>query len=299
MVARKTLQGIATLGAIGGLGFAAGVTEALFPVLRRFEVPVLPAGADPIRILHISDMHLVPRRRRLIKFVRSLAGLDPDLVVTTGDNWATPRALDSVLEAYGPLLDVPGVFVFGSNDYYGPTLKNPLSYLYGGRRPPSLRELPADQLSKALSERGWVFLDDARTTVELNGLTVELRGTGDAHMQADDYEEVAGPASPGVDLSLGVTHAPYLRMLDAMANDGVRLVMAGHTHGGQVCLPIKGALVTNCDLPTSRAKGLFRHRTPLATTWVHVSAGLGTSPYAPYRLFCRPEASLLTLVARR
>jgi predicted MPP superfamily phosphohydrolase len=77
------------------------------------------------------------------------------------------------------------------------------------------------------------------------------------------------------------------------------LVFAGHTHGGQLCLPGKGALVTNCDLDTARAKGLHRH--PAGDpegAWLHVSAGLGTSPMAPVRFCCRPEATLLTLDAR-
>jgi predicted MPP superfamily phosphohydrolase len=77
-----------------------------------------------------------------------------------------------------------------------------------------------------------------------------------------------------------------------MVADGVALVLAGHTHGGQLCIPGVGALVTNCDLPRRQAKGV--------SSWegvpLHVSAGLGCSPYAPVRFACRPEASLLTLV---
>ena len=56
-----------------------------------------------------------------------------------------------------------------------------------------------------------------------------------------------------------MAHAPYLRVLDQYARDGYDVTFAGHTHGGQVCLPIKGAIVTNCDLDTKRAKGLHRH----------------------------------------
>jgi predicted MPP superfamily phosphohydrolase len=70
--------------------------------------------------------------------------------------------------------------------------------------------------------------------------------------------------------------------------------MAGHTHGGQLCLPFYGALVTNCDLDRSRVKGVSRWG---AQTALHVSAGIGTSPFAPFRFCCRPEATLLTLVA--
>ena len=56
-----------------------------------------------------------------------------------------------------------------------------------------------------------------------------------------------------------MTHAPYRRVIDAMAYDGHDLIMAGHTHGGQVCVPFYGALVTNCDLDARRAKGLSQH----------------------------------------
>ena len=83
-------------------------------------------------------------------------------------------------------------------------------------------------------------------------------------------------------------------MLDRFAADGYQLVMAGHTHGGQLCLPFYGAIVTNCDLDRSRAKGASRWG---AHMQLHVSAGIGTSPYAPVRFCCRPEATLLTLVA--
>jgi uncharacterized protein len=87
-------------------------------------------------------------------------------------------------------------------------------------------------------------------------------------------------------------------VLDAIASDGHDLIMAGHTHGGQVCVPYYGALVTNCDLDRARAKGLSRYEAAGHESWLHVSAGLGTSPYAPIRFACPPEATLLTLIPR-
>ena len=99
-----------------------------------------------------------------------------------------------------------------------------------------------------------------------------------------------------------MTHAPYQRILERMSAEGVDLVLAGHTHGGQLCVPGFGALVTNCDLDRSRASGLSqwpgRPGAPRAADpmHLHVSAGLGTSPYTPVRIACRPEAALLTLV---
>ena len=121
-----------------------------------------------------------------------------------------------------------------------------------------------------------------------------MAGVDDPHLSRDRYDTIAGPASPAANLTLGLTHSPEPRVLDRFAADGYQLVMAGHTHGGQLCLPFYGAIVTNCDLDRSRAKGASRWG---ARTQLHVSAGIGTSPFAPVRFCCRPEATLLTLVA--
>lgn len=287
-----------TLTATAALGLAAGMAEAQAFLLRRYTVPILPAGAEPLRLLHLSDLHLLACQRRKQRFVSSLADLEPDLVVSTGDNFGQRRALQSLLDAYAPLLRFPGLFVVSSNDFLAPVLVNPLGYLTG---PTTQRlqgvHLPWRELADAFTSAGWHNLVDAHATLRIKGLTIDARGTGDAHIDADRYQQVAGPVPADVQLSLGVTHAPYRRVLDAMTDDRVGLILAGHTHGGQVCLPGHGALTTNCDLPTSLAKGLHRYEHQGKQSWLHVSAGLGTSPFAPYRLFCRPEASLLTLVA--
>ncbi|HEY5483812.1 MAG TPA: metallophosphoesterase [Propionibacteriaceae bacterium] len=282
----------------GCVAYGALVERQAF-TLRRFTVPVLPVGQRPLTVLHVSDLHLSTDRRNLVRWVDSLAGLRPDLVVTTGDNLAQPGALPMLCQAYARLFDVPGVFVLGSNDYFAPNLVNPLRYLGLARERTRQHEiLPHRELRATLVERGWHDVEHQRVELTVDGRLVEVRGTKDAHLELDAYGEVAGPPDPDAVLSLGVTHAPYLRLLDAMTADGVDLIMAGHTHGGQVCVPFYGALTTNCDLDTPRAKGLSSHTYEGHTSALHVSAGLGTSPYAPYRFACRPEASLLTLVPR-
>jgi predicted MPP superfamily phosphohydrolase len=293
----RVAGGLAAAGA-GCLAWAAGYEVRAFR-LRRFDVPVLPVGAGPVRVLHLSDLHMTPGQRRKREWVRSLAALEPDLVVDTGDNLAHAEAVPAVLDALAPLLALPGVFVLGSNDYFGPRPKNPAAYLAGpaavvGRH----RRLPTGDLVKGLVEAGWADLDNARTTLEVAGLRIDLVGVDDPHIDRDRYLDVAAPADPAADLTLGVAHAPYRRVLDPMTADGADLVLAGHTHGGQLCLPGYGALVTNCDLPRSHAKGLHRWRSGRHETWLHVSAGLGTSPYAPVRFACPPEATLLTLRPR-
>lgn len=283
--------------AAGGATFAyASLVERNMFTLRRFDVPMLEYDAEPMRILHISDLHMMPDQRRKQAWVAALAGTDPDLVVVTGDNMAAPDAVPGVLRALDPLLGLPGAFVFGSNDYRGPVWKNPLQYLMPSREYVQGVELPAEDLRAAFADAGWADLNNARTTLKAGGRSVELAGVDDPHIERDDYPSVAGPVSDGADLHIGVTHTPASRVLNPMAADGFALLLAGHTHGGQVCVPGYGALTTNCDLPHAMAKGL--HRWPGSEAWLHVSAGLGTHPTAPIRFACRPEATILTLIPR-
>ena len=298
-----------TVAGIGAAGLAYSVAEAHRYTLRRVEAPVLPVGQPTLRVLHLSDLHLTPRHTGRSAWVSALDALDPDLVVVTGDFLGHPDAVPTVLSALGPLLDRPGLFVLGSNDYYAPGPVKPWRYLMA---PSELDEqrplLPWGDLVKGLGEAGWIDLSNARARVVADGREIDVRGVDDPHIRRDRYAAVAGPFDRGADLALGVTHAPYRRVLDAMTADGAGLILAGHTHGGQLCIPGYGAIISNCDLPPAQARGLSRHGRPWDGTGdpglggvdgrgavLHVSAGLGTSPHAPVRFACRPEATLLTL----
>jgi predicted MPP superfamily phosphohydrolase len=316
-----TLPLAAVAAATAGIGYA--WMEARAFSLRRVTVPVLPPGTASLRVLHLSDLHMVPRQRRKLAWVQRLDALDPDLVVSTGDSLADMDAVDTALEAHGALLRRPGVFVLGSNDYFAPRLKNPARYLFrnGGSRRILGHRLPTDDLVKGFLDAGWTDLTNRRTALDAAGTRLEFVGVDDPHLQLDRYEDVAGAADPDAALTIGITHAPYRRVLDAMTADGAGLVLAGHTHGGQLCLPMIEALVTNCDLPRYQARGVSRwpsqgRRSWRASAaraaevarasdgdsrdaaWLHVSAGLGTPPSVALRFACRPEATLLTLVAR-
>ena len=297
MPKRSYISLAAGVSALGGAAFAyASLVERNLFTLRRFDVPVLNADAEPLRILHLSDLHMMPDQRRKQAWVAALIGTDPDLVVVTGDNMSSPESMPAVLRALSPLLGRPGAFVFGSNDYGGPVWKNPLLYLVPDREYVQGVDLPYDELRGALVDAGWADLNNARTVLKAGGRTVELAGVDDPHVDRDDYATVAGPAAAGVALHVGVTHTPASRVLNPMAADGFELLLAGHTHGGQVRVPGYGALTTNSDLPHSMARGL--HRWPGSDSWLHVSAGVGTHPTAPIRFACRPEASILTLIPR-
>ncbi|HYB46984.1 MAG TPA: metallophosphoesterase [Streptosporangiaceae bacterium] len=295
----RTLIPVTAAVGAAAIGYAVVVERNWF-TLRRFEIPVLPPGTGPLRVLHISDAHLTPGRKRLMSWIRSLDDLDPHLVVNTGDSIAHRRSVELFLDSLGPLLDRPGVFVLGSNDLYAPQPGNPAMYL-GGPSSRKLKkkvpDLPWEKLRDGMAAAGWLDLDNKRGQLTAGGLDVAVAGVHDSHVNRDRYAEVAGRADPGAALRLGIMHSPEPRLLDQFAADGYDLLLAGHTHGGQLCLPWYGTLVTNCGLDRQRARGLHRH--PVGgQAWLHVSAGLGTSPWAPARFACRPEASLLTLVPR-
>ncbi|MGY1831017.1 metallophosphoesterase [Geodermatophilus sp. SYSU D01180] len=270
--------------------------------LRRFDVPVLAPGSAPLTVLHLSDLHMTAGQRSKRDWVAALDGLEPDLVVDTGDNLAGTDAVPTVLQALDPLLDRPGAFVTSSNDYFAPRPKNPLSYLTRPDKRVHGTELPWRDLRDGLTGRGWLDLTNARGELTVAGRRVVFAGCDDPHIRRDDYDAVAGPADPTADLRIGVVHSPEPRVLDRFAADGYDLLLCGHTHGGQLRVPFYGALVTNCGIDRDRVRWLHRWAEPAPGrpngTWLHVSAGLGTSPYAPARFACPPEATLLTLTAR-
>lgn len=305
----RTLGAAAATLIAGGLGFvawAAAIERRRF-TLRRYELPILPAGATPIKVLHLADFHYAPGQRKKQRFVRGLAELEPDLVIATGDNFGHRDGLPGIAEMLEPFRGVPGLSVFGSNDYYGPIFKNPFTY-FTGKRLSVVRERDLDEagLRRLLfDDLGWVDLTNSAAIVRVGDLRIRAVGVDDPHIDLDkpdaalaDLERLTRRGGEW-DVTLGLVHAPYQRILNRYVADGdVAAIFAGHTHGGQVCLPGGRAILANCDLPKEQAGGLSTWSAGARSVPLHVSRGLGTSIYAPYRTFCPPEASLITLTAR-
>lgn len=303
--------GAAAVAGLGALAWGTLVERTRFTV-REEVLPVLPRGARPLTVLHLSDLHMAPWQEEKQAFVRSLVRYEPDLIVDTGDNLGHVDGLIGVKEALEPFEGIAGVFVHGSNDYFGPVAKNPLGYFAG---PSQRHPRPVDLDIAALElffedELGWLDLNNHARAVEIRGTRIELYGTGDAHRGWDKLAALPGAIdelrenvewTPGTEqdvLGIGVTHAPYQRVLNSFVNQGADVIFAGHTHGGQVRIPGLPALVTNCDIPRDQAQGLSVWNTPRGSAYLEVSAGLGTSIYAPVRFACPPEAVVLTLIAR-
>ena len=290
-------------GAAAGLAaFGYGLWEKNQFVLREETLAILPPGRGPFRILHLSDIHFVPGQQKKADWLASLATLEPDLVVNTGDNLSHVKAVDPLLEALRPLMEFPGVFVPGSNDYFAPRLKNPAAYLAGpSKSAPQPTRLDWPRLRSGFGMGGWVDLTNRHQSLVLDGIRFDFSGVDDPHLKRERYAgwpRGTRNQDSNDHLKIAVIHAPYQRVLDHFTAEGADLLLAGHTHGGQLCIPGYGALVSNCDLPTWRAKGLNDWSTNGRTTPVNVSGGIGTSRFAPVRIACKPEAVLLTLTSR-
>lgn len=284
------LRLILWMGAAGIAVFAyASLIERNWFAVRTHRIPCLPPGAEPIRVLHISDLHLRSVQKRKRAFLKRLAVLQPDLIVGTGDLLGDPKSTDAVVDAIGDLpFKTAALFVCGSNDYYAPVFKNPLRYLKKKKRAPHLAgpQQPWEDMVNGLSDKGWTYLSNHVRQIG----DIDVVGLDDAHIKKADISVASARTNPG--FRLAVAHSPD--SAQPLADLGYDLILCGHTHGGQVCVPFYGALVTNCTLPREMARGAHK----LGDSWLHVCGGLGTSMYSPYRLACRPEVCVLELVPR-
>jgi predicted MPP superfamily phosphohydrolase len=276
----------------------AGAVERRWYALRHDTLPLLrPAAARPLRILHISDLHWIPGQWHRLDFVRRCLDSGPDLIVSTGDALEHPDAIDAVVRLHADLArHAPVIAVLGAHDYWGPTYRSPVRYFFEHGKKAYGERFDTTRFVGGLREGGVQVLENRRACVDTVAGPVDVAGLGDPHVWYDRPDRIDwSPPDDQVALRLGVVHAPYRRALDVFDRHGFDLALSGHTHGGQLRLPWVGALVANCDLPVGNARGTSRHGAQL---WVHVSAGLGHSRYAPLRFACRPEASILDIVPR-
>ena len=281
------LLAIALLG-VACVMYGVLIERRAYRLVRR-RLAILPAnGPETLNVLHLSDLHFVRGDERKRRFLGSLPVAD--VTVVTGDFLAEPEAVEIAVAAVGANRGrLASWFVLGSNDYFAPRFVNPFLYLVrrSGARPRRAQRGRPRELVAALQADGWRDLTNVREEIDLDGLPVELLGLDDAHIRKHDLR--VAPRRAPERFGFAVMHSPDSAP-EAVAC-GYPLVVAGHTHGGQVRLPLLGALVTNSHLPRRVVSGLLR----LGDGLVHVSPGLGTGKYAPFRFLCPPEATMLEL----
>jgi uncharacterized protein len=274
------------------LALYASLIERNWFAVRVHRIPCLPQGTPPLRLLHISDLHLRSVQRRKRRFLAGLERTRPDLVVATGDLIGDRESAPAVAETLGAIRPrLARLFVLGSNDYYAPRLLNPIKYFRPGGTQgtrSSARPNPWREMTSLLEEQGWKLINNRAIELGADGDSIDVVGLDDPHINRHDLS--VATARNGEGFRLGVVHSP-----DAapdLAKLGYDLILSGHTHGGQIRVPGVGALVTNSVLPRHMARGVHR----MDGAWLHISAGLGTSMFAPMRFACRPEVCVLELV---
>lgn len=290
--------------AVGGAAVGYGMYETQKFGLRRESLKVLPRGSADIKILHLSDIHMIPGQQIKTRWIQSLADLEPDYIINTGDNLSHLEGVPALLKALEPLMHIPGAFVPGSNCYFAPHAKNPLRYFSLNKTTPSPSNrdtLPFEEMHRAFGAAGWINMSNKAYSTVLNGVRIDLSGVDDPHIARDHFAgwpQGSSTSKFAPHVRIALTHAPYQRVLDQFTESNADVIFAGHTHGGQVCIPGYGALVSNCDLPTWRARGLTYWEHAGNSVPLNVSAGLGNSRFAPFRIACPPEAVLVTLTSR-
>ena len=257
--------------------------------LRTYDLAILPSGGpDRLDVLHLSDLHFVRGDAAKRRFLARLP--HADITVVTGDLLAEPEAVENAVGSLQPTRGrLASWFVLGSNDYFVPQPLNYFSYFRRERKHRRADGGRSRDLRAQLAADGWIDLTNSRRETAVDGLDIELVGLDDAHIRWHDLRVAPRQTDR---FGVAVMHSPD--SAPETASLGYDLLFAGHTHGGQVCLPLFGALVTNCSMPRGLVAGLIR----MGPAILHTSRGLGTSKYAPFRFSCRPEATILRLHPR-
>ena len=255
------------------------------------RVPVA-RGTPPLSILHVSDTHLQAKHRARAAWVESIPdriGRIPDLVLATGDFIEDNTGIHVAVRALNGLDARLGrYYVLGSHDYYVSRFRPPTKYFAKEHTPVRAQRADTQALESGLQDKGWIPLSNASHVIDSPAGRVRVSGVDDPYLDRHSTDHITRAREDVA--AIGLVHAPDVVSEWILA--GFDLVLGGHTHGGQVRVPGVGALVTNCGLPAALASGLH----PIGGGWLHVSSGLGTGRFTPFRFACRPEATLLQLV---
>lgn len=285
---RRELLRVAVMDAPVALGVTGAAASILIEPWRldvsehTFAIKDLPQGLDGMRLVHITDTHLGPHvpREFLDHVVRKALNTHPDLVCLTGDyvhGRGGAQFIEKGAAVFQPLLDarIPVAAVLGNHDWYA----------------------NGEAMSKALSDRGITMLDNGRMRFDAStrrlaasdGEGLILAGVGDLWEATVDVHSALG-GLPSSQPRLLLSHNPDVAELPALARCRVDLQLSGHTHGGQVVLPIAGPVFTLSKYGQRYATGVNQGpQSPVVT-----SRGIGMS-VIPVRVLCSPELVCITL----
>lgn len=251
---------------------------------ETLETDDLPPGLDGLTILHLSDLHLKVGDRRRAQMIRQVSAVEADIVAITGDFIEMDEDIDFCVATLAGLRARHGVFaVLGNHDYVGDK-----SLVHGvfkqGRSHNDVQRLRRQLESQGIK----VLLNESRP-LQIGGQQMWVVGVDDPYYERHDLGRALTNV-PAKAYKLLLAHSP--EVMDQRPGQQVNLILCGHTHGGQIVLPLVGALVTRTRYPLRPASGWRR----VGSAWMHISRGIGSS--LPVRFRCPPEANLIQLKAR-
>jgi predicted MPP superfamily phosphohydrolase len=240
-----------------------------FEVTKKdLHVPHIPEGFNGLKIIHLSDLHVSKYGKREERIKHIIKEEKPDIIFITGDfvsnSWGITPCLKTLDGTGAPL----GVWaVWGNNDN-------------------GLKE-KGKRLKEGIARCGINILTNENTLIELNGSTIRLIGVDDPHRKKDDLTMAMEGTSEG-EFKILLAHSPVI--IRKAADMGINLVLSGHTHGGQVRIPLLGAIYNHTWDLFRYSAGMFR----VKSTQMYVSRGLGMS-VIPIRFLCNAEFIIFTL----
>lgn len=242
-----------------------GCRNAARPILRENHIrsKTLPKAFDGFSILHLSDLHIEMSAAAMSHIRGVLPQIDYDICVLTGDYRA---------QTWGPYhAALAGTAVLCA------AIKKPIFGVLGNHD--TIRMLPN------LEAMGIRMLMNESTAIERGDYRIQIAGIDDAHFyRADNIEKAASGISPG-DFSILLSHTPEIYQQAAHAE--FDLLLSGHTHGGQICLPGGTPITLDSVLPRRLGAGAWKYHGLTGYT----SVGAGTS-IAPVRFNCPPEITV-------
>lgn len=281
-----------------------------------------------LTFLHLSDFHLRKnsKGKKLFKFVRSLNKLNVDFILITGDLTENDKNIEYLISMLSPLKAKYGKYaVFGVHDHYNKALVEFIRNMFKKKKRYK-RENDVTYMAKRLKDIGIEVLRNESRRINIGSYDmgdIEIIGLDDpiinkidivkafSHidhidslklLKKSDYknayksifklkEEKIHKINNRGKLRIILMHTPDTNSIINLARKEVDIIFGGHTHGGQVRLPLVGAVVSGCKIKTKFASGLFYFRNFV----LYVTRGLGEGRYSQFRFYCQPEASLVKI----
>ncbi|MCL5069672.1 MAG: metallophosphoesterase [Actinobacteria bacterium] len=287
------------------------------------NIPNPESAISSFKILHLSDFHLRTdfKGEKLEKFLKILALDIYDFIFITGDMIEKDELQDKLIEVLKPFKAKYGIYaVFGAHDYYN---KKPTEFIKNmfKKRESYSRKNDVEGLRKKLEfARIKVLQNESIILKNITGYDeIDIVGVDDPIINKMDLKQsLSGifknreeiriinisperlisknfnyhELSENKKLKIALVHTPDSYAIVNLALNGIDIVFAGHTHGGQVRVPKIGALISGCNIKTRYAAGLFYFKNFV----LQVSKGLGEGRFSRFRIYCDPEAIITEIV---